>query len=98
MSDEEIDRLLELEKKGSPGPWFVHPKYENICHGDPSDDRDNYPLDNPDDDDFIVAAKTALPWAMNEIKRLRKELEEIRTQKCIHQATKEWLENTTDDY
>jgi hypothetical protein len=43
----------------SPAPWFVNPRTGVICHGDPSDDRDNYPIDNPEDDEFTCLARNA---------------------------------------
>jgi hypothetical protein len=64
--------------KATPGPWFVNPRTGHICHGDPADDRDNYPIDDPADDEFIALARTALPaWirraqaAEAEVARLR---------------------------
>lgn len=49
---------LDLTKL-SPAPWFVNPRTGKICHGDPNDDRENYPIDEPDDYEFCCLARNA---------------------------------------
>ena len=48
--------LIAARAKASPGPWFINERTGDICHGDPADDRDNYPIDLPTDDDFFMCA------------------------------------------
>jgi len=36
--------------------WFVNPRTEEVCHGDPDDDGDNYPLDDPGEMKFLALA------------------------------------------
>lgn len=69
------DRLKQIEALCSapglsPGPWFVHPN-GGICYGDPNDDSDNYPLDNPEDDDLMAASRMAIPELVAEVRRLK---------------------------
>lgn len=64
-----IKSKLELCERASRPPWFVHPESGEICHGNPQDDRENYPLDDPDDDALICDARTTLPLALKMLAR-----------------------------
>jgi len=60
MNSKLEQRLSEIQAradKASKGPWFVHP-ITGVCNGDPKNDNDNYPLDSPEDDDFIAHSRT----------------------------------------
>ena len=54
--DARARELIAARAKASPGPWFINERTGDICHGDPADDRDNYPIDLPTDDDFFMCA------------------------------------------
>ncbi len=66
---------IDLSKL-SPAPWFVNPRTGDLCHGDPNDDRDNYPIDDPDADEFVALARNAFAgdpealawWEANRVK------------------------------
>lgn len=90
MTNEEIARLRALCEKATPGPWkqswmWVDKHSMPMCveQDDGSGDGpavcrvDEYDERGPADAEFIAAARTALPAALDEIERMRGVLERI---------------------
>lgn len=84
MTDEELKRLEGLCEKATPAPWLFNPipgmnAIDDMWSGDDAlddaqkiiiTDSGHYPPRVPDAE-FIAAARTALPAALAEIRRLR---------------------------
>ena len=75
----DIKRLRELCEKATPGPWTVIGEDSWNVKGFPqvemnTPDVHYFPVHNDADAQFIAAARTALPEALDEIERLRKAL------------------------
>ncbi len=82
-------RLKEIRarmKGVSPGPWFVNPRTEKICHGDPDDDRDNYPVfERVEDDDFVIAARQDVPDLCDALEEAWRMIEVMKTDRDAYQ-------------
>lgn len=73
MTQDEIQKLVELEKAATPGPWGID-MYGNIARGDMNDPDESFPIDQPGDSEFIAAARNALPQLLKEREVLVKAL------------------------
>lgn len=76
---------LAVCNAATSGPWFVHEQTGKICHGDPTDDRENYPVDCPEDYELMATVRTALPaWIRRaEHERQRAERAESRVKELL---------------
>lgn len=73
MTDEQLAELERLAAEATPGPWFVNPQSGEVCYGDPDDDRENYPVDSPEDAALCAASRAAVSELVAEVRRLRAE-------------------------
>lgn len=89
LDDEWLDRLIRLSERGDPPPWTSsvegrdHESGDTVImigvSGDRREDlylsRDSGPADAPTHD-LIAEARNALPVLIEEVRRLRSQLEE----------------------
>ena len=89
MPERDLDADLALCEAATPGPWFVHARTGAVCHGDPTDDRENFPVDCAEDFDLMATARSALPaWirrataAEAEVTQLREAVQRVKDAKA----------------
>lgn len=82
LTDDELTAIRGREQAATPGPWFYHPRTEEIYYGDPGDDRNNYMICNPEDFEFAAHARTDIPALLAEIDRLRAEVSRLTNAAC----------------
>jgi hypothetical protein len=75
VTQEQIDELRRIADAATPGPWST--TWAGDTLSGPADAR-NLPHGYPEDAAFIAAARTALPESLEEIERLRAEVEAMR--------------------
>ncbi len=77
LSDDDLDRLDELEDAAAPGPWFakvyIYGPSERVRVTSPSDDDEYNTADEVlvADAEFIAAAREALPALLAEVREHR---------------------------
>lgn len=92
MTDPEtIGRETAKRLDISPRPWFINGRTGEICHGNPDDDGDNYPIDSPGDWEHAVRC-------VNGYDELAKRLEEVEGQRDALRERVEELVNLFDLY
>lgn len=99
-TEEGIAALEAICEAATPGPWvdltdsldaiYAVEPYGQICRDPDMDDR-------PEDRAFIVAARTALPEALAEIRALRQEVGELTDFDAANDEEEERIEKLTHE-
>jgi hypothetical protein len=81
MEDLDLERLTKLATDATAGPWVSLVEGRDFTSGDSfiqtaanGDDSDLYVVGGPNriaDQEFIAAARTAVPFLLEEVRRLR---------------------------
>lgn len=87
MTEQELTELEELANKATPGPWVGAGR---LVYRDDGEENSDFNAVcecwNTHDDDFIAAARNAVPGLVKEVRQLRKDLTQALWERDAAQA------------